>query len=322
MTRKPLPPYAKIAAELRTRIERGTLAPGDRVPSTREIMRRWNVAMATATKVLALLQQEGLVRTVPGVGSTVSGERRPRDRGHASERQTATKREPIPPVRVREVVNEPLARERITAAALAIADVEGLDALSMRRIAVELGVATMSLYRHVSDKDDLLLFMMDAACAELPFPDDAPAGWRSRLELAAHTIWRTFRKHPWLAPAMSITRPQLIQSGLAYTNWVLRELEHAGLDDATIITSHITLFNYVRGVALNIELEREAEAASGLSSEEWLERQEPSLRARIAEGGFSALTRLTTKSYEFDLDQLFEFGLQRLLDGFATLIEG
>ncbi|MFY9774117.1 MAG: GntR family transcriptional regulator [Trebonia sp.] len=68
-----LPPYAQIAAELRDQIEKGTLAPGDRVPSTREITQRWGVAMATATKALAALRQEGIVRPIPGVGTVVCG---------------------------------------------------------------------------------------------------------------------------------------------------------------------------------------------------------------------------------------------------------
>src|ERR1700731_1676706 len=68
-----LPPYAQIAAELRDQIEKGTLAPGDRVPSTREITQRWGVAMATATRALAALRQEGIVRPIPGVGTVVAG---------------------------------------------------------------------------------------------------------------------------------------------------------------------------------------------------------------------------------------------------------
>jgi DNA-binding transcriptional regulator YhcF (GntR family) len=316
MPRKPTAPYAKIVAELRSRIERGMLAPGDRVPSTREIMRRYRVAMATATKVLSALQHEGLVRTVAGVGSTVSGT--PHRRG--SKRRAASP-DPVVQPRAATESGEPLARDRIARAAIAVADAEGLEGLSMRRLAVELGVATMSLYRHVSDKDDLLAFMMDAACRELAFPDDAPSDWRARLELAGRLIWKTFRRHPWLAPAMSVTRPQLIQSGLAYTNWVLRELERSGLDESQIITAHITLFNYVRGTAVNIELEKEAEATSGLSSEEWLDRQEPSLRALIEDGQFSTLARVLGRPYDFDLDVLFEFGLQRMLDGLATLVE-
>src|ERR1700759_1496048 len=66
------PPYARIAAELRDQIERGELQPGQRVPSTREITGRWGVAMATATKVLATLRQDGLVHPVPGGGTVVT----------------------------------------------------------------------------------------------------------------------------------------------------------------------------------------------------------------------------------------------------------
>jgi DNA-binding transcriptional regulator YhcF (GntR family) len=321
MPRTTIAPYSKIVAELRSRIERGTLAPGDRVPSTREIMRRWGVAMATATKVLTALRQEGFVRTRPGVGSVVSGERRSRGRGRATSRRTSASAAELESPRPRAEPIEPLARERITQAAIAVADAEGLSALSMRRLAVELGVATMTLYRHVADKDELLLFMLDAACRELSFPQAAPSGWRARVELAVRLMWQGFCRHPWLAPALSLTRPQLIQSGLVYTDWVLRELERAGLSDSDTLTAHLTLFNYVRGTAMNIELEKEAEAATGLSSEEWLNRQEPDFRALIAEGHFSALARMVARPYEFDLDQLFEFGLQRLLDGIALRVE-
>jgi DNA-binding transcriptional regulator YhcF (GntR family) len=322
MSRKKPAPYAKIVAELRSRIERGTLAPGDRIPSTREIVRRWGVAMATATKVLTTLRQEGLVRTVPGVGSTVSGERRTRARTAPTSTRAlaaANTAQSQPPSR--RGAPEALARERITAAALTIADAEGLIGLSMRRIAVELGVATMSLYRHIAGRDELLLQMMDAACRELPFPSEPPDGWRARLELAAHMLWTTFRRHPWLAPAMSVTRPQLILSGLAYTEWVLATLDQHGLDAATAITSHITLFNYIRGTAVNLELEAEAEATSGLSGDQWLNSQESELRAILADGRFPVFARLLTTPYDFDLEVLFEFGLQRLLDGLAPLIE-
>ena len=65
------PPSVRIAAELRAQIERGELAPGERVPSAREITRRWGVAIATATRVLAALRDDGLVRAVPGVGTVV-----------------------------------------------------------------------------------------------------------------------------------------------------------------------------------------------------------------------------------------------------------
>ncbi len=74
-----------------------------------------------------------------------------------------------------------LAPDRIVAAAIAVADAEGLAGLSMRRVATELGVATMSLYRHVADKDDLLLKMMDAAFGECRFPARPPRAGGAQL---------------------------------------------------------------------------------------------------------------------------------------------
>ena len=313
-----LSPYARIAAELRDQIETGALAPGDRVPSTREITRRCGVAMATATKALAVLRQEGIVRSVPGVGTVVVGRQPAHGRSPA----------PAPPATSpaaagRRGTSDPrLAPGRIVAAAMAVADAEGLAGLSMRRVATEIGVATMSLYRHVADKDDLLLKMMDAAFGECRFPAQPPEGWRDRLELAARTLWAMFQRHPWLAPALSVTRPQPIASGLACAEWVLSALDGRGLDTSTMITIHITLVNYVRGTAVNLELEADAEAASGLDSEEWLGTQEPAMRSIVEAGRFPVFERLTAADYDFNLENLFEFGLQRLLDGLTALIDG
>lgn len=302
---------SQIVAELRRRIETGELAPGDRVPSTREITRRWNVAMATATKVLTQLRHEGLVRAVPGVGTVVDTGVRPGPRdaprpGAALSRKNG--------------VDRALTSARIVGTAIAIADAEGLASVSMRRVAAELGVATMSLYRHVTDKDDLLAQMMEASFSEWPFPDDPPEGWRDRLELAARMLWGMFRRHPWLAPALSVTRPQPVGSGVPFTEWVLASLDGRGLDVQTVLTTHITLFNYVRGTAINLEAEAEAEALSGLDSEEWMDTQEPALRAILATGRFPIFERLVTDEYDFNLDDLFEFGLQRILDGVAALL--
>ena len=306
------PPYARIAAELRGRIERGELRPGQRVPSTREITAGWGVAMATATKVLATLRQDGLVHPVPGVGTVVSST-------EVSSGRPAPARQPPAPAR------QPPARaagaaERIVAAAIRVADAEGLAALSMRRVAAEIGGAPMSLYRHVADKDDLVLQMMDTVFARSRLPDPAPDGWRPRLELAARALWAMFRQHPWLASALSLTRPQTLPAAFPYTEWVLTALDGYGLDLSTMFTAYLTLINYVRGTAVNLEAEAEAEAASGLSSEEWLDTQEPRLRSILVPGAFPMFEQLVTGEYDFDLDQIFEFGLQRLLDGLATLI--
>ena len=141
---------AKIAAEIRDKIRSGELAAGDRVPSTRQITRRLGVAMATASKVLSNLKEEGLVLTRPGAGTVVAKASSSRPRVSARAQDTEAT----------------LTRERIVLAATAVADKEGLGALSMRRVAVELDVATMSLYRHVRGKEDLLTAMIDSAFAE------------------------------------------------------------------------------------------------------------------------------------------------------------
>jgi AcrR family transcriptional regulator len=305
---------SQIVAELRRRIETGELAPGDRVPSTREITRRWNVAMATATKVLTELRHEGLVRAVPGVGTVVDtgvspGAVPPRDvprPGAAPSRKSGADRTLTP--------------ARIVTTAIAIADAEGLASVSMRRVAGELGVATMSLYRHVTDKDDLLAQMMDASFSEWPFPADPPEGWRERLELAGRMLWAMFRRHPWLAWALSVTRPLPVANAIPFTEWVLASLDGRGLDLQTMLTTHITLFNHVRGTAINIESEVEAEALSGLDADEWMDTQEPALRAVLATGRFPTFERLVANDYDFGLDDLFEFGMQRILDGIAVLV--
>jgi AcrR family transcriptional regulator len=317
---------SQIVAELRRRIETGELAPGDRVPSTREITRRWNVAMATATKVLTQLRHEGLVRAVPGVGTVVDTGARPAPREAARPGPRGTARPGgrdvarLGPSPHGNGADRTLTPARIVTAAVAIADAEGLASVSMRRVAAELGVATMSLYRHVTDKDDLLAQMMDAAFSKWPFPDEPPEGWRDRLELAARILWRMFRRHPWLAPALSVTRPQPVANAIPFTEWVLASLDGRGLDLHTVFTTHLMLLNYIRGTAINVESEAEAEALSGMNNEEWMDTQEPALRAIVASGRFPILERLVANEYDFDLDDLFEFGLQRILDGVAVLI--
>ncbi|MGH3340870.1 MAG: GntR family transcriptional regulator, partial [Propionibacteriaceae bacterium] len=256
----------QIAAQIRDKIKSGELAAGDRVPSTREIMRRWGVAMATASKVLSILKEEGLVRTRPGAGTVVArtGLSRARVGARPQDSEAA------------------LTRERIVAAATAIADKEGLGSLSMRRIAAELDVATMSLYRHVRDKDDLLALMIDAAFGEWQLPKSG-SDWQEALTEAARELWRIFRRHVWLAPAYSLTRPLVVPSGLAYTEQVLATLLDRGVKPATAFSMNLILFNFVRGFATSLEMEATAEADTGVTADEWMEVQKPALEALLAD---------------------------------------
>lgn len=298
------PPYRRIADEIRARIADRELRPGDPVPSARGITREWGVALATATKVLATLNAEGVTRSVPGRGTVVAEPAGPAHPGSVSSRAAR-----------RPEGEHELTRDRIVAAAIRVADAEGLAQLSMRRIATELGAGPMSLYRHVNGKDDLLVSMMDSAIGEDPLPARPPKGWRAQLELSSRMQWQAFRRHPWLAQALSVTRPQLIPNGMRHTEWALRALDGLGLPIQEMMQVHATLFSHVRGLALNFEAEAQAEQETGLTSDEWMQTQEPGFRVLADVGDFPLLNRLVNSEMELDLDQLFEFGLGRLLDG-------
>ncbi|MFF4950408.1 TetR/AcrR family transcriptional regulator C-terminal domain-containing protein [Streptomyces chattanoogensis] len=314
MTAESPPPYLRIAAEIRRRITEGELAPGDRVPSTRQISREWGVALATATKVLTTLSREGLVEARPRAGTVVTAAPTPAP----PKRRTPAGRGPALP-------DHELTRERIVRAAMEIADAEGLAALTMRGVAARLGVAAMSPYRYVTGKDDLVLLMADAAFGEGTFPDTPPAGWRARLELGAHTLWAVFRTHPWLAQLSPLTRPLMLPNLMVYAEWALSALDGHGLDPKTVLDLHILLYSYIQGLAVNLEQEAQAEAATGLTEDQWMDRQTPTVDALVTSARYPVFSKVVgafKDGYDLHLDDLFAFGLGPLLDGVAAIIEG
>ena len=294
-------PYLRIAAELRDRIASGELRPGDHVPSIRRLAEDHGVAIATATRAMATLRDEGLVQARVGAGTVVSA------------------RVGARAVRSPAAVQPPLGREQVLSAAIAIADAEGLDAVSMRRLAAELGAGSMTLYRYVDGKDDLVRQMADGVFGQGALPEPGPEGWRAKLELVSRLQWQLCKRHLWLPRAISFTRPLMMPNAVAHTGWTLRALEGLGLPPATMLQEAITLAAYVMTVAMTNAAEVEAGAESGLSFERWWMTQEH----RTAElvGRFPVLGQLSAQ-VAVDLDGLFEYGLQRHLDGFALLVQG
>jgi AcrR family transcriptional regulator len=312
------PPYQRIAAEIRRRISSGELKPGDRVPSTRALVQEFGVAMATATKALAALQQDHFVHPRPGYG-TVVGPPPPRHKAAT----TPPRRPGRPPSGpLSEPLSEPLlSRDHVVRTAIAIADAEGLAALSMRRVATEMGVSTMALYRYVGGKDTLLLQMVDTAVGDFPFPATRPTTWRAGIEQAARLQWSAYRQHLWLPSAITLGRPQVLRNLLPHTDAVLRAVAEFGVDASTAMYAAITVFGYVRGVALNLEPEAQAEQDTGMTADEWAARQAEQLSALVQTEdlpGFRALAVPNGFDFDFDLDQLFEFGLELMLDGLAA----
>jgi hypothetical protein len=142
------------------------------------------------------------------------------------------------------------------------------------------------------------------------------------LELAARLQWTGYGRHPWLVQVISMTRPQLLPSGMAHTEWVLRALDGLGLDRSTMLHAAVTLMSYVRGAAMNFEAQAQAEQDTGMTDEEWMTAQEPTFAPLFASGRYQTLSKLASQGdIDLTLDTLFEFGLQRLLEGYAALIQ-
>jgi AcrR family transcriptional regulator len=254
--------------------------------------------MATATKVIATLREQGLVRALPGVGTVVTEAGRP--------------------------ARAAPDRDRVVRAAITIADAEGLAGLSMRRLAGALGMPTMSLYRHVAGREELLLLMIEEIFRANGPPALSPAtdGWRACVETLARRQWSMYRRHPWLAQAISFTRPQLAPHAMAHTEWTMRALDGHGLDPGTLFVAAIMLAGHVRGTAINLDEEAQAEQDTGLTDDQWMDSQQGRLQALLTSGDYPLLARaVASEDLDFDLDQLLEFGLQRLLDGLAALLD-
>jgi DNA-binding transcriptional regulator YhcF (GntR family) len=286
--------YVAIADALRERITRGELPPGARVPSTRRLAADHGVAMATAAKALAQLSQEGLVRAEPRSGTVVAD----RDRRGGS---------------------PGLTRERLVRTAIAIADTEGLGALSMRGVAARLGVAAMAPYRYVRGKDELVLLMADAAFGERGYPAQPSGDWRERLTLGGRTLWTLFRRHPWLAQLGPITRPLPLPNLGMHGEWALTALSELGVGAAALCDLHVLFFSYVQGLAIHLEREQHALASSGLSEDQWMDRQLPSMGPMTTGRPVFAemLRELERTGYDLVLDDIFESGMRALLDGLA-----
>ncbi|MFJ9414260.1 TetR/AcrR family transcriptional regulator C-terminal domain-containing protein [Streptomyces sp. NPDC101227] len=302
------PPFRRIVEEIRRRIDSGELAPGDRVPSTRRITQEWGVAMATATKVLTTLRQEGAVRAVPGVG-TVVAEPPP---------QRAARGEGPRERRPREG-DAGLSRDRVVRAAIKVADVEGLRALSMRRVAAEFGVSSMALYRHVANKDALVLLMADAAFQDVRLPDPAPDGWRDRMEAGARLQWELYRRHPWLAQYLSVSRPQPMPRAMALIEWTMARV--VGMDPVTLIHMAITMLSFVQATAAGFEDDLDAEQETGMDQDQWMAAMGPEFEGILTSGAYPMYAAMAgTKEDTVNLESIFEFGLARILDGMEALV--
>lgn len=158
-----------------------------------------------------------------------------------------------------------LTTELIVDTAINVADRDGLPALSMRRIADELGVGAMSLYRHIADKDALLEAMAEEIGRRFPYPvdDPGPWSWRERVAIAVDVDWQLYRRHPWVVLAYSAPRYSFGVDALEGLDWLAAGFTDLGVDITTATEMALAVWNYVNGVALAQVSEQLLDASPG-----------------------------------------------------------
>jgi AcrR family transcriptional regulator len=211
-------------------------------------------------------------------------------------------------------------RRDVAVAGIRIADQAGIDAVSMRRIAAELGTGTTSLYRYVSKKDDVLELMGDEVMGELR-GTVLTGEWRADLSTIARLLRETALRHPWL-PSLASGRANLGPNSLWWSELSLSVFDGLDLSTDEMLANLDTLSAFVLG-HVQAELgDRAAELRSGLTHEQWMERQGEYGPTIVNSGRYPRLTRVIVEAespHRADRqDRRFAVGLDRVLDGLAV----
>ncbi|MEU5911832.1 TetR/AcrR family transcriptional regulator [Micromonospora sp. NPDC047527] len=213
--------------------------------------------------------------------------------------------------------------DRIVRAGIEIADAEGLDALTMRRVGEALGVGTMSVYTYVPGKAELVDVMIDTAYGEMPRAA-VPGDWRARLERIARDNLALYQRHPWMLRAET-TRPVLGPHMVAKYDHELGAVADIGLTDVemdavlTLVLGHVK--TAARAASEVLDLERE----TGLTDGQWWQSHAPWLETFLTADRFPTASRVGTAAGQqhgaaYAPEYAFEFGLQRVLDGIAVVV--
>ncbi|MET8912323.1 TetR/AcrR family transcriptional regulator C-terminal domain-containing protein [Micromonospora sp. NPDC004551] len=230
---------------------------------------------------------------------------------------------PAPPWRTRprsRSARRPLSQQAVVDAALALINREGLGALSMRRVAQELGTGPASLYAHVSGKEELLELLVDRASAEIVVPDPEPARWTEQIREVALQAYRVYATHTNLALASLATIPTG-PNALRVTEGMLAILLAGGVPPRPAAWFLDRLFLYIAGDAYEGALYAEKVRASGQDRETWWAGLYQQLRTYY--GNLPARTYPNITTHLDDLmegggDERFLFGVDLLIRGVAT----
>ncbi|MER7417311.1 TetR/AcrR family transcriptional regulator [Micromonospora peucetia] len=215
-----------------------------------------------------------------------------------------------------------LSLDRVVQAAVEVADAEGLEGLSMRKVADRLGFTSMSLYRHVPGRDQLVDLMCDAVqgrtAGDPPLDDVAPIdGWRGRLAALAREGWELRRRHPWLAEVPG-TRRMPGPNGVAHYERLLSAVAGTGLAPTEVIAVVGLVGRFVDAEATRLVEVTRTERRSGVTEQDWWGARD-ALYARLDR--YPTLSSLWSAGGFDEPEDSFEFGLRTVLDGVEALIQ-
>ncbi|MFJ5678012.1 TetR/AcrR family transcriptional regulator [Streptomyces sp. NPDC093097] len=218
-----------------------------------------------------------------------------------------------------------LSIDKVVETATAIADADGLDAVTMRRVAKELGVVPMTLYTYVPGKAELLDLMLDFAYAHMPRTGTTGQPWRHRITALAEENKALFERHPWAATVSTI-RPPLGPGQMAKYEHELSALDGLGLSDIEMDDCLTHLLTFVRTCARATADARTAQHDSAMNDQQWWDANAPLLARVLDENAYPTAVRVgaaagAAHGSAHDPDHAYAFGLQRVLDAFAALID-
>ncbi|MEW1654042.1 TetR/AcrR family transcriptional regulator [Streptomyces sp. NPDC093707] len=218
-----------------------------------------------------------------------------------------------------------LSIDKVVETATAIADADGLDAVTMRRVAKELGVVPMTLYTYVPGKAELLDLMLDFAYAHMPRTGTTGQPWRHRITALAEENKALFERHPWAATVSTI-RPPLGPGQMAKYEHELSALDDLGLSDIEMDDCLTHLLTFVQTCARATADARTAQHDSAMNDQQWWDANAPLLARVLDENAYPTAVRVgaaagAAHGSAHDPDHAYAFGLQRVLDAFAALID-
>jgi AcrR family transcriptional regulator len=215
-----------------------------------------------------------------------------------------------------------LSLQQIVQAGLRVAAAEGLAAVSMSRVAAELGVGTMSLYRYVESKGELLDLMVDTGMGPPPPQVGEGASWREGLSRWAWAQLAVFRGHLW-AVQVPLSGPPATPNALGWLEQALHYLRGTGLDEAQKMSVILQISGFVRNEA-NMEAQLDAAVrASGQTNNDLMAGYNAMLGSLLDPQRFPELSAIVASGVlakADDWDDEFTFGLDRILDGVDVLV--